>query len=379
MPLAALPRKVVRGSPYLAKELRAVLSDRTPLFVAVPRTVHIWRGAPCNARCIMCPYGFLHGEALRPLVESAFTDDLMPATLRQIAKLCGRGTVVSYMAGEPMLARGLVDWVEQASALKLDFRFTTNGYLMNEDRARRLVAAGVFNIGVSLESLDPAINEAIRPYRDGTRKTLRCIELLLEERRRQGRHFSINVKTVLTDLNLESFLEIAERYGKLDGVMVTPQPFEVLDGMPDAVRDKLSVKDVARLRRTVERIRELKSDGYNIHVTDRALDEFVKRSGDDPTHEVTLEANELTMPEDAPRCNIATDNLWILDGEVKLCPHHPAIGNVVTGTETLKQLWESDRAQRVRDQTRACRRLCTISCLRRTPLRHKVTTFLKIA
>ena len=379
MPLAALPRKVVRGSPYLAKELRAVLSDRTALFVAVPRTVHIWRGAPCNARCIMCPYGFLHGEALRPLVESAFTDDLMPATLRQIAKLCGRGTVVSYMAGEPMLARGLVDWVEQASALKLDFRFTTNGYLMNEDRARRLVAAGVFNIGVSLESLDPAINEAIRPYRDGTRKTLRCIELLLEERRRQGRHFSINVKTVLTDLNLESFLEIAERYGKLDGVMVTPQPFEVLDGMPDAVRDKLSVKDVARLRRTVERIRELKSDGYNIHVTDRALDEFVKRSGDDPAHEVTLEANELTMPEDAPRCNIATDNLWILDGEVKLCPHHPAIGNVVTGAETLKQLWESDRAQRVRDQTRACRRLCTISCLRRTPLRHKVTTFLKIA
>ena len=379
MSLTALPRKVVRGSPYLAKELRAVVSDRTALFVAVPRTVHIWRGAPCNARCIMCPYGFLRGEALRPLVQSAFTDDLMPETLRQVADLCGRGTIVSYMAGEPMLARGLVDWVEQASALKLDFRFTTNGYLMTEDRARRLVAAGVFNIGVSLESLDPAINEAIRPYRDGTRKTLRCIELLLEERRRQGRHFSINVKTVLTERNLESFLEIAERYGKVDGVMVTPQPFEVLDGMPDAIRDRLAVKDVDRLRRTVERIRELKSDGYNIHVTDRALDEFVKRSGDDPAHEETLEANELTMPDDAPRCNIATDNLWILDGEVKLCPHHPPIGNVVSGTETLKELWHSDRAQRVRDQTRACRRLCTISCLRRTPLRHKVTTFLKIA
>ena len=379
MSLTALPRKVVRGSPYLAKELRAVVSDRTALFVAVPRTVHIWRGAPCNARCIMCPYGFLRGEALRPLVQSEFTDDLMPETLRQVADLCGRGTIVSYMAGEPMLARGLVGWVEQASALKLDFRFTTNGYLMNEERARRLVAAGVFNIGVSLESLDPAINETIRPYRDGTRKTLRCIELLLEERRRQGRHVSINVKTVLTELNLESFLDIAERYGKVEGVMVTPQPFEVLDGMPDAIRDKLAVKDVDRLHRTVERIRELKSAGYNIHVTHRALDEFVKRSGDDPAHEATLEANELTMPEDAPRCNIATDNLWILDGEVKLCPHHPPIGNVVTGTETLKQLWQSDRAQRVRDQTRACRRLCTISCLRRTPLRHKVTTFLKIA
>ncbi len=62
------------------------------------------------------------------------------------------------MGGELMLARGLVDWVEQAAALHLNFRFTTNGYLMTEERARRLVAAGVFNIGISLESLDPKIN-----------------------------------------------------------------------------------------------------------------------------------------------------------------------------------------------------------------------------
>jgi hypothetical protein len=64
---------------------------------------------------------------------------------------------------------------------------------------------------------------------------------------------------------------------------------------------------------------------------------------------------------------------------VKLCPHHPSIGNFVTGTETLKELWNSERAQVVREGTRKCRRLCTISCLRRTPLSHKVSSFLKIA
>jgi MoaA/NifB/PqqE/SkfB family radical SAM enzyme len=379
MSLSTLPRKVVRGSPYLAKELRAVVSDHTPFFVAVPRTVHVWRAAPCNARCIMCPYGFLEGESLRPLVRSAFTDELMPETLTQIAELCGRGTIVSYMAGEPTLSRGLVGWVELATQLGLDFRFTTNGYLMTEELARRLVAAGVFNVGVSLESLDPTINEVIRPFRDGTRKTIRCIDLLLAERRRQGRAMSVNVKTVLTDLNLESFVEIAERYGKLNGVMVTPQVFEVLDGMPAAIRSKLFVKDLDRLRRTMDRIRELKADGYNIHVTEQGLTEFVKRYEDDPRQRATLEESELVMADDAPACNIATDNLWILDGEVKLCPHHPPIGNVVTGTRTLKELWDSELARRVRAQTRACRRLCTISCLRRTPLRHKVNTFLKIA
>src|SRR2546423_5056804 len=341
MELTDVPRKIARGSPYLAKELRGIVSDHSPFFVAVPRTVHIWRAAPCNAKCVMCPYGFLKGEAVRPLVQSRFPDEHMPRALQEIGELCGAGTIVSYMAGEPTISRELVDWVEQAGRLKLDFRFTTNGYVMSEELARRLIAADVFNVGVSLESLDPAINEAIRPYPDGTAKTVRCIELLLRERRRQGKHTSINIKTVLTDLNLESFLEIAERYGWIDGIMVTPQMFEVLDGMPETTRTRLFISDVGRLQRVVDRIRALKEDGCNIHMSDQALDELVKRAEEDPRHEATLEIKDLEMAEDAPRCNIATDNLWIVDGDVKLCPHHPAIGDFVNGTQTLKQLWDS--------------------------------------
>src|SRR5579859_5144849 len=209
MKISSLPRKVVRGLPYLGKEARAIISDRTPFFIALPRTVHIWRGAPCNAKCIMCTYGFLKGEAYRQLSYTPFTDEMMPRALDQIHELCGRGTLVSYMGGEPTICRSITEWIEQAGRLGLDFRFTTNGYLMTEEMARRFVAAGLFNIGVSFESLDPKINEVIRPYRDGTAKTLRCIELLLNERERQKKYISINIKTVLTELNLEGFLDMA--------------------------------------------------------------------------------------------------------------------------------------------------------------------------
>jgi hypothetical protein len=183
---------------------------------------------------------------------------------------------------------------------------------------------------------------------------------------------------VLTDLNLESFIEIVERYGRIDGVLVTPQPFEAIDGMPESTRDLLFVKDLDRLRRTTDRIRELKSQGYNIHVTEQHLREFVKQYEDDPEHHATMHVKDLRMADESPDCNIGTDNLWIMDGEVKLCPHHPSIGSFLTGTQTLKEMWESEMARRVRARTRACRRLCTISCLRRTPLRHKISTYLKI-
>ncbi len=380
MTITSLPRKVARGLPYLGKEVRAIISDRTPFFIAVPRVVHIWRGAPCNAKCIMCTYGYLQGEAYRQLSSSRFTDEMMVRALDQIHELCGRGTLVSYMGGEPTTSRHLTEWIEQAGRLGLDFRFTTNGYLMNEEMARRFVAAGLFNVGISLESLDPKVNEIIRPYPSGTARTLHCIELLLQERQRQNKHLSLNIKTVLTEINLESFLDLAKRFGKIDGVMCTPQVFEALADMPPATKELLAIKDPNRLRRFTDQVRQLKREGYTIHATEQALNEMVKQCEEDPQHNSSMHNKKLEMDPSEPECNIATDNMWIEHGLVKLCPYHEPIGNFVDEPDrTLKQMWESEMTRRVRAQTRACRRLCTISCLRRTPLSHKVSTFLKIA
>lgn len=380
MKLLSLPRKVVRGLPYLKKEVRALVSDRTPFFIAVPRVVHLWREAPCNARCIMCNRGYFSSEALKEISRSPFTDDLMSRALDEIHELCGRGTLISYMGGEPTTSHRLVEWIEQAGRLGLDFRFTTNGYLMDEEKAQRFVAAGLFNIGVSIESLDPDINETIRPFPNGTAKTLRCIELLLRERERQKKHISLNIKTVLTDLNLESFIDIVKRFGKMDGVICTPQVFEAAEDMPVATRELLHVKDNNRLRRVTDQIRGLKHGGYNIHVTEQALDDMVKQNVADKDHTFTMGNKMVTMDPSEPMCNIATDNLWIEHGLVKLCPYHPPIGNFLTESRpTLKQMWEGEMTRQIRAQTRACRRLCTISCLRRTPLLHKISTFLKIA
>lgn len=381
MKILSFPRKVWRGLPYLGKELRAVVSDRTPCFIAVPRIVHIWRNAPCNAKCIMCVHGYYQGENRRRITTSPFTDEMMPPALREIYDLCGRGTLVSYMGSEPTINRHAIEWIELAGRLGLDFRFTTNGYVIDEELARRYVAANMFNIGISLESLDPRINETIRPYPGGTAKTLRCIELLLQERERQKKHISINVKTVLTDINLESFLEIVKRFGKIEGLMCTPQVFEALDDlMPRETRQLLCIKDNHRLQRVTDQIRELKRAGYTINVTDQALTDIVRQNTEDRNHTSTLCQKQLTMDPADPVCNIGTDNMWIDNGLVKLCPYHAPIGSLLEEPRpSLKQMWKSEMARDVRARIHACRRLCTISCLRRTSLRHKISTFLKIA
>lgn len=155
--------------------------------------------------------------------------------------------------------------------------------------------------------------------------------------------------------------------------------FEPHEGMPPETRELLYVKSLERLERVVAEIRRLKAEGYTIHASDHGLDEMLKLYREDKGHASTMHGQKTEMDPSEPACNIGTDNMWIHDGHVKLCPYHLPIGNVVTDSLTLKQVWEGEMTKRVREQTRACRRLCTISCLRRTPLMHKVNTFLKIA
>ena len=379
MTVASLPRKVVRGLPYLGKELRSIVSDHSPFFIAVPRVVHLWRNATCNAKCIMCDYAWLRGEALRQYVTSPLKDEMITEVIPQIHELCGRGTLISYMGGEATTCPSLVRWVELAASLHLDFRFTSNGYLIDETMAAKLVGAGLFNIGISIESLDAKINETIRPYPNGTARTLRAIELLLKERERQRKRVSINIKTVLTDLNLESFIELVKRFGKVDGMMCTPQAFENMEGMPQETQQKLYIKDLSRFERLIEQIRELKAEGYNIHVSENGLQDMLRLYREDKDHTSKMNGKKPEMDPSDPECNIGTDNMWIQNGDVKLCPYHPPIGNIISENTTLKEMWNAEITRRIRAQTRACRRLCTVSCLRRTPLAHKVRTFMKLA
>ena len=377
MKLRSLLQKVLRGLPYLGKEIRAQVSDHTPIFIGKPRVVHILRNAPCNARCIMCEFGYRKGADFRALFKSPLTDDIFPTLLHQIHELGGRGTMISYTAGEPLMCRPMFDWLEQARKLSLDLRFTTNGYLVDEEMARQLVAADMFNIGVSLESLDPAINEQIRPFPEGTAKTIRAIDLLLQEKQKHRSRLSINIKCTISQINIDAVVGILERWGKIDGVIVTPQMFEVQRDMPPAIKDKLWLTDLGKLEATMQRLKAMRNAGYNLNADDQALDSFVRLYRDDPQRQSSF-VHKTVEDLNGHGCNIGTDNLFIVNGEVKLCPYYPALGNVLTDRATLKEMWYSEKAQKIRADIKRCRLLCTLSCLRRVPLSHKIKTFLKM-
>jgi cyclic pyranopterin phosphate synthase len=106
----------------------------------------------CNYKCVYCRTGnegALYGEL-------PFED-----YLRMARVLVGMGiTKIRLTGGEPLLRRGIVDFVRDLAKLRtttgelLDIAITTNGHLL-ADMAQPLKDAGLNRITVSMDAVDP--------------------------------------------------------------------------------------------------------------------------------------------------------------------------------------------------------------------------------
>jgi cyclic pyranopterin phosphate synthase len=108
----------------------------------------------CNYRCVYCRTG---NEGAQ------FSELPMADYLRMVRIFVGLGIEkVRLTGGEPLLRRGLVEFVGELAKLRtirtgepLDIALTTNGHLL-EDLAAPLKNAGLTRITVSMDAVDPA-------------------------------------------------------------------------------------------------------------------------------------------------------------------------------------------------------------------------------
>jgi cyclic pyranopterin phosphate synthase len=107
----------------------------------------------CNYKCVYCRTGN----------EGALYGDLPFADYLRMARvLVGLGvTKIRLTGGEPLLRKGIVDFVRELARLRgdyssdpLDIALTTNGHLL-ADLAKPLKDAGLTRVTVSMDAVDP--------------------------------------------------------------------------------------------------------------------------------------------------------------------------------------------------------------------------------
>lgn len=127
---------------------RVFLGRRRPLSAVI--------GITHRCQC-QCPHCLVTGR-------SSGGAELTAAEIRGVLDfMAGWGVVkATFFGGEPLMREDLPAFVAYASALGLRTSIDTNGILLTEDMVRRLKAAGIGNINVSLDSAEADVHDGLR-------------------------------------------------------------------------------------------------------------------------------------------------------------------------------------------------------------------------
>lgn len=159
------------------------LRPSDPLRTAPPLRLVFWETTTaCNLACVHCRRldvsRKLSADDLNPEQAMAFVRSL-PQTGRPILVFSG---------GEPMMRPDLFDLAEEAQRLDLPTALATNGTIMNEAVARRIVEVGIQRVSMSFDGPTPEIHDQFRGIDGAFESTVRGFR----ELRRNGMSMQIN-------------------------------------------------------------------------------------------------------------------------------------------------------------------------------------------
>lgn len=212
----------------------------------LPSWINIEVTKRCNAKCTFCSYW-----------EEEKQTELKDYSLivRQF-----RPVVVSLSGGEPLIRRDLEDIIQRFRPFCHYVALVTNGILLDEERTRSLILAGVNQISVSLDFLDER-HDAVR----GVAGLFARLSNVLPKLTKEG--YNIVLNTVIMETNLDQIIPLAHQasawgigisyssYCSLkkddNSHMISSNRFEQLDGI---------VKELKLLKRKLRNIRN--SDFY---------------------------------------------------------------------------------------------------------------------
>ena len=359
--LSRKARRCIQGMPFLRKELARRISIRTGRVLVAPTTYYVIFSGRCNLACPFC--------TIHTAVDPILSEEAMLRIVREAGQLSGSGFSISLSGGEPMIYPALYKALELSQKLGIDFGFTTNALALTRANVQRVVSYNPFNINVSIESADPKINEALRPFPNGTRRTLDAVDWLIEEKERAGSRLSIIVKPTIMEQNYRSLPDLVRHFGKNSKVQINFQPYVGPREQP------FWVKDLARLAEVLTELQALQQAGYSIIGNQQTFEGFLAYLSNPP-----LQGNMSYLDLNGAKrnCDIGLRSMFIFpNGDVQFCDFlNQPIGNI--HKQSPSEIYHGEIATAQRRKMVYCSIDCQQTCKRPVPLLVKAKTFLKM-
>jgi len=359
--IARMARQAIRGVPYLKKELARRISIQTGYAFSTPQTYYVVFSGKCNLACTFC--------TIYTQEEPMLTREQMLRIVHQAKELSGSGFNISLSGGEPTIYKPLYETLETAQKLGVNFGFTTNGLALTKANVQRILSYDPFNINISLESVDPKVNESLRPMENGTKRTLEGIANLVAEKERIRSRVSLICKPTIMEQNYRGLPDLVRHFGKSSRLQIHFQPYVGFKGAP------FWIKDLQDLRRVIDELMALQKEGYPVVGNAATFQGFYDYLADPPQVDST---RPLDLGGHKRNCDIGLRAMSIFQtGDVWFCDFlKKPVGNIEKGS--LKEISPGEMARRQRQTMVHCNIDCQQTCKRPIPLHVKARAFLRM-
>ncbi len=195
----------------------------------------------CNFSCVHCSVKRFQGKK----DKHSFTI----ADVKKLAQQADEMGLARFVmtGGEPLIFQDLAAVVEAIDPHKFYINVDTNGWFLDEKKAKYLKSLGIDRIQLSIDSLDPDEHDKFRKAKGSHERAMKAVDLAL------AAGLAIFIQTVVTKQRLHSaeFLEFVQYFNqKSVGVFVTyAKPVGAWEGNFDVLVDKDDMNYMRALER----------------------------------------------------------------------------------------------------------------------------------
>jgi MoaA/NifB/PqqE/SkfB family radical SAM enzyme len=174
--------------PLISKSIRNILVilKIKPIvgFVQIALTYN------CNANCAKCSIKSYKKK------EKELSTKEVKSIIDQLYNLGTRK--IGFFGGEPLLRRDVTELVAYASSKKMETDVFTNGYLLSEEKIKKLKDAGLSRISIGLDSPDKRTHDKLRGINGCFEKALEGVKLSLNN------NIRVVINTIATKKNVRN-------------------------------------------------------------------------------------------------------------------------------------------------------------------------------
>lgn len=298
----------------------------------------------CMFKCKMCRFWQL------PKNTNELSIDEWKNFIVSLKELGGNNIRLHLAGGEPLLKYGFLDLLEFANKRGFRTFIVTNGFLVDEAVAGKIVQSGVEVISISLDSLNEDTHDFLRGVKGAYKHAVGAIDHLIKAKAKAR---NIAILTVIMGSNLHDIVNIAdwaENNSNVSSIyfQAVSQPIATFKDEQWYEKDEFSYlwpKDKIQLDFIIDQLIARKNKGHKISNSVRQLEMF-KAYFKQPN-----KLSEGTM------CTQGDYVIYIRPtGEVLLCGYMPSVGNI--RNNNIKDIWHSQEAALRRKQIYSCKESC---------------------